>query len=1093
MSESGNTTSMPGCGRMCALRSTWSKRAFLVACKDGALTSDGRCPQYGCGALVSITKGVQQPKKTASAKVVKCLCWVQPARWCEKHSKGPASPNGSVTTKRSNSARAAPAPLPYKKQTCDVVVTVGPLELVYPALVSEELPTPVAATPTKVEEVPIPELPLWLAPAWMVEQPYAATPEVLCLTQREEFALLKKRLTRKGKLLQRRATHARFEARAALARVRAATQRKVEEVTALVIKGRRILAAHQLLRELEEVAPLSQAQEQLVASSCAAAAARQEECASFLRRAKAWRKSISATPPVAFATAVASKVVSATMPWAHLGLSLGGLLAVPTLDGTLGAKQWNAKTIATWVLKPVVSCVQSVHAKVRDWLHSQPEVGVTNTKVPLVLPEVCLGVLSPPSLSEEIVDNPQETSQSGIWHPEMGVRNIYVFHDDSWETSPEEDENYTYTFSRQCGIPYLLVEGRGAEERKNTILGWDFSLHNDGEFEFLPSPEEGYTKELVTPVALEEEDKYSTASSCGFFSLDDVSSAITIQCPGLLSADADVHFFDGPGYRCSSRPRDFRPPVVRGCDYESRVKASIQRKIENPLQERFITVLREKRKKNKKKEFHSFSACFAFKRKQIQWPPTPNEMVNEWEEYCIAQAWLPFEVVVTDEIEDVTPLYPGGRDYNCNSQLLFPLAPLSTVYCDDSCFHPNDGWTTDGNGKHFRLSPQFVLPDVPIPIVHRVTRQLPQFLYDLGIGDLTCNSGYQAENLQEEIQERMEDRSEEKPVPSLDTLISKLSKRSTKVKGAGENRYADRHSLTEKAIFHQPGALSRMRSGKEKTIVAANHNSDQISVRMAECGKPVFTPLPRMSDEMLRKFLEKGLGSTSTVALDIGIQSHIPQGMPTVAFVNVMDTRIEDPLYSSLCGSYIDLGRDRAKTLCLPLVNFPMSKLAEDVDDVLNGLMLCTHFQDSTKFGVGKPAFQYGTLEFQEFKPSAYSDFSRVRDNWDAIAKQQNTPNDRILAGFSVLGAVSQAYNQALPVFKSVELVAPPKRKPVVATFQNPTTLGRSNTTRSFRMPTMDLPRSTGRDAPIPIVHRRNNNDVHGFDEATPARFSTCD
>nr|CAH2618849.1 polyprotein 2 [Shoestring fern seco-like virus]CAI5383991.1 polyprotein 2 [Shoestring fern seco-like virus] len=357
------------------------------------------------------------------------------------------------------------------------------------------------------------------------------------------------------------------------------------------------------------------------------------------------------------------------------------------------------------------------------------------------------------------------------------------------------------------------------------------------------------------------------------------------------------------------------------------------------------------------------------------------------------------------------------------------------------------------------------------------------------VGYATCNGVHD----NPELQERMDDVQENHGVQSIASLVETLSSRKAEVAGAGENRVADKRALSEKAVFHQPGVLSCLRSKGEKTFTAANLNADREIVRMQPKGKPSFTPLPRMSSEQMRKLLEKGIGSTSSVALDLGIQSHIPQGMPVVAFVDVMDTRIENPQYASLCGSYLDLGRDRAKTLCLPLANFPMSKALEDSDDVLHGLCLATYFQDPISFGIGRPAFQYGTLEFQEFKPSAYSDYTRVRDTWDQIAKQQNCPKDRVIAGFSVLGAVSQDYDQPLPEFENIELQCPPTQKPPVVTFNKLQRFDRAKSHRTFNMPSTGFGGVTGRDyKALPVVDRGMTLKQEGV-EYTPARYATCE
>uniref|UniRef100_A0AAT9JAY6 Polyprotein n=1 Tax=Downy ground fern nepovirus TaxID=3115766 RepID=A0AAT9JAY6_9SECO len=343
-----------------------------------------------------------------------------------------------------------------------------------------------------------------------------------------------------------------------------------------------------------------------------------------------------------------------------------------------------------------------------------------------------------------------------------------------------------------------------------------------------------------------------------------------------------------------------------------------------------------------------------------------------------------------------------------------------------------------------------------IPIVMRQTTVGNFISVNSGdeIEEYTCHGG------PSEIQERMEDLDQE--VPSIDSLVQTLKKRRTAVKGSGENRVADKATLTERAVFRSPGVLKKV-LGSKHSKVAANATTDNVAVEMQPQGKPTFTPLPRMGEEQLRRLLEEGMGSTSSVALDLGIQSHIPQGLPIVAFMNLMDTRIDDPKYASLCGSFIDLGKNRAKTLCLPLANFPISKLAEDADDVLNGLVLATYFQDPTQFRQGRKAFQYGAVEFQEYNPSAHSDYTRVRDSWDSVVNHIEGPRDRIVAGFSCLGGVSQDADQSLPRFEKFDLKCPPSNKPVVSTYGNIGQLGRLASGRRFTVPSIDWGTAGGR------------------------------
>nr|CAH2618850.1 polyprotein 2 [Tomato fern seco-like virus]CAI5384008.1 polyprotein 2 [Tomato fern seco-like virus] len=366
-----------------------------------------------------------------------------------------------------------------------------------------------------------------------------------------------------------------------------------------------------------------------------------------------------------------------------------------------------------------------------------------------------------------------------------------------------------------------------------------------------------------------------------------------------------------------------------------------------------------------------------------------------------------------------------------------------------------------------------------------VFRKLARF-----VGVSTCNSGHYEVS---ELQERMNDVHEENGLQTIDSLVKTLQKRKAIVKDAGENRVADKKQLTERDVFHGPKIINRLGRKDEKTFTAANLNSDQVVVCMQPKGMPTFTPLPRMQEEQARKLLEKDIGSVSSIALDLGLQSHIPQGLPVAAFMAIVDTRFADPRYATLCGAFVDLGRDRAKMLCLPLANFPLHKAVDDHDDTLNNLCLATYFNDPTSFDIGKAALQYGTLEFQEYKPSAYSDYTRVRDTWDQIARQQNTPRDRVLAGFSTFNSVSQDYAEELPEFGEIVMRCPPPKKPPVLYMGE---LGKGkvqSTQRTFTMPSIKYGGGTGRYAKeLPVADRGATLKQDGL-EYTPARYATCD
>uniref|UniRef100_A0AAT9JBG6 Polyprotein n=1 Tax=Chinese milk vetch nepovirus TaxID=3115761 RepID=A0AAT9JBG6_9SECO len=1073
-----------GCGALCGVRTPYSKRSLAAAIREGILDGPhGRC--HYCGVLAQIEKGVPQPK---TATGVRCSCWRTAIAKCPKH--------GAQVTSAKVTKQGAPLPekerveLPYKKQICDVVVHVGPLELIYPALVSgESEPQGATSLPKEEEYVPkgltLAEAPLWLA-APLESRPYINAVPSVRLSQRDEFALIKKRLTKIGKEKMKRSRRERLDRAFHTKRQRAATQRKVEAVKDLVILARQQIALAELFADTKRRAqtPLSPAQVALVWELCEVERERSSSMEAFLLSAKAWKK--RECPHMAPSQEVCLpplKVVhQCTVPWSGSELTLTALRSSGVEDGTLGFRslasrrgdltcnstlgfpsQSMAVTVAATSLKRARKVVASTINFVRTAL-SGVKKGVSEVahKIKTKIPwfgkedESAVGVTNGGVDVPPIVVAPVVTCDLQLH--EIGVRNIYAFADDSWSADPTEfDEAFAIPWSRRC------------PPCEHSVEHWDL----EGECEPLIYKQPGLiydqaVTEMFTAMECLKEEEQAQCESTEQVLYSERSSGYD-HLGSLEQWVMEKYCVSRPYYCISRTTRATSPPMFRNFPAYSvafYVEFNVRREAA-----RGMTGVGIKR------------TCVNPIRGNVLYLPARREyephqiMLNK----KIARPELEFRVI------NYNPDGVGTR-MNIGNHFIYCAECLEGCQWDDESLvdariEKSTIDTPLGGGGIFYSA---------IPLVSRGDHRarggvLKSLLSYTPFGDLTCNSALEVS----EIQERMLDR--DHVVPTIADLTTRLSQRKSKVDGAGENRVADKKALTEQMVFHQPGVLARMRGKGQKTKIAANLNSDRVTVRMHPRGEPVFTPLPRMSSEELRKLAERGFGSTSSVALDIGIQSHVPQGMPVVAFVNVMDTRIEDPMYSSLCGSYIDLGRDRAKTLCLPLANFPLTKSLEDEDDVLNGLVLATYFEDGVKFGVGRPVFQYGTLEFQEFKESAYSDFTRVRDHWDEIAKQQNTPGDRILAGFSVLGAVSQDYNQPLPEFGPINMRCPPKSKPVVATYQDPGKLARSASTRSFRMPSLGLPNATGR-ASIPIQSNiRQASRLFPGEEYTPARMSTCD
>uniref|UniRef100_A0AAT9JAU8 Polyprotein n=1 Tax=Canberra spider orchid nepovirus TaxID=3115759 RepID=A0AAT9JAU8_9SECO len=1298
-----------GCMAQVVIQAPKAKTATAPSCLCWRMEIS-RCPKHGLGSAVHKPQGAKAPVKQAPSRPVSVAATTQEKQAVSQSVSVAATtqekrvvhnPQGAVApVKRANSqpvsatlvvrekgvvlpvkkvAQVTPVPvhvpiagaeeervmLPYKKQTCDVVVRVGPLELVYPALVSEEKEPLRAATPRKVEPSVSVGLPLWAAPPYLVKDvyktPWPKVAEVAPLTQKQEFALLKKRLTRLGKERMRVARRQRLDKAFIQKRARFAHQRKVEQLRDLIILGRKEYQLHELLLEAKRraEAPLAPEQQALVTESCKLAREESRSMERFLLSAKARRKrECPHMGPIEEKVSPLPTVRECTVPWAGLDCSLTSLRDGGVVDGTLGAKSRpmhgdftcnsslglpcpraaisilaaslaKAKRVVAATIKFAQRCIDvgrdtlrrmynppapakvwkkkaipeeeekctvpEEEIKYTSWQGCQlPEMGVRNIyffceeELPeeevkqtswqgCQLPE--MGVRNIFSFCEE--ELPEEEVKQTIWSnlqlPAMGVRNIYAFHDDSWDASPDEDDKYTIVWSQRCGLPYRsIVQGIGKcehdawliqfpeEEIKQTI--WPCcQLPEMGVRSIYAFADEGLPEEEVketiwqycqppemgvrniyafhddswsaTP---EEEEKYTIVYSrtCGvphraivskysrYVWINDLPTPRT-DCQrdffywGVSGASDQesqmvLHAMDALVATHTPTPEDKDGVSPDVDDNNTDVGDDVYLRL---VQDKYCTIshaLYMSRKRvttvgklvfaNKPPGSFAFELAREYSRKrigsiraQLVSHHVPKPVVPRLLVYREDGDYKPAKKMVTKklahrELEYISADYnPDCRGERQDIHTYFIYRAEFLEGCDwgehDVSSGPAEiekGPCNDSKNGGCHYMP-FSIPIISRGDFRSRGSVLKSLLNYIPTGDLTCNSSLGCPS---EIQERMEDR--DAPLPSLDTLVSTLTSRKGRVVDSGENRVADKRALSESMVFRQPSVISRLKSNGPKTRTAANLNSDKVTVRMQPRGKASYTPLPRMTEEMMRKLLERGIGSTSSVALDIGIQSHVPQGMPVVAFLNIMDTRMEDPLYSSLCGSYIDLGRDRAKTLCLPLANFPLSKSIEDVEDALHGLVLATYFQDSTSFTVGKPVFQYGTLEFQEFKKSAYSDFTRVRDNWDEIAKRQNTPGDRVLAGFSVLGAVSQDYNQPLPKFGNIDIQCPPRIKPIVVPYLEPQKYFRNGSTRHFNMPSLSMPNMTGR-VTVPIqTNVRTSPRIDPGEMLFPPRSSTC-
>ncbi|BAJ16224.1 polyprotein [Melon mild mottle virus] len=276
-----------------------------------------------------------------------------------------------------------------------------------------------------------------------------------------------------------------------------------------------------------------------------------------------------------------------------------------------------------------------------------------------------------------------------------------------------------------------------------------------------------------------------------------------------------------------------------------------------------------------------------------------------------------------------------------------------------------------------------------------------------------------------------------KRLRNRNVALTSTSKKSFFFKEAGESRTIEGGGveLTEKDVFHRMGVVKSWRTpDHNKTFVACVRPIEQETVRMPklrpdeklEC-VPIFSPLPRCLEETVRRLLEAGWKNTSSVCTDILVQSHLGVGTPVSALLTIVDSRTDDATEALLCGAFIKLGSDFAKFLSTPLINFPLSKEIQDLDQYLGGLRLVTYLNNVQGFYEGTPLFSYGTVEFQEHRP-VVSSVTRTREGWDDLIANNERQGFRVQAGFNTIQPIEKDTQPMLPDFPDFDLVSVPRQ-----------------------------------------------------------------
>ncbi|APO15118.1 polyprotein [Soybean latent spherical virus] len=297
---------------------------------------------------------------------------------------------------------------------------------------------------------------------------------------------------------------------------------------------------------------------------------------------------------------------------------------------------------------------------------------------------------------------------------------------------------------------------------------------------------------------------------------------------------------------------------------------------------------------------------------------------------------------------------------------------------------------------------------------------------------VNAHSGREDEEMRSNLHDRASSEIAEHGAPTISNAIEVLRTRkrskNNKTLVHGEGRFGDENThITEKDVFEKVvhnnmsrRVLSKLGAPDPKILTQNTFPTLHETVFMPQNRKKcIYSPLPVFKEDELRALLDKHeMKSSGITAIDLAIQSHIPEGHPAVAFCTVMDGDCGNPNLAALSGSKFDLGRDRCQVITLPLVNvnlnYALNQLNLD-NDVR--LYLATLLNEGVDKLVGRPVFSYGTSILLEHRRDALTNQTLCKDDWLEIEKRNVQKGNRILEGFNVEQHIAQDYNQELAPF----------------------------------------------------------------------------
>nr|UOF93115.1 polyprotein 2 [Raspberry ringspot virus] len=251
--------------------------------------------------------------------------------------------------------------------------------------------------------------------------------------------------------------------------------------------------------------------------------------------------------------------------------------------------------------------------------------------------------------------------------------------------------------------------------------------------------------------------------------------------------------------------------------------------------------------------------------------------------------------------------------------------------------------------------------------------------------------------------------------------------------------------FTKSALFHkQPLAHSlaqtwaNFRGTQDKADlvkVTMDMNIEKYTVRLPDAVRTTAGPLyiewinlPRMSENSARKLAEAGWNNADICGVDLAVKSHIAVGTPVRVIISLVDGACSDMPTATMCAFEVNLAAQNNRSLNLPLLSLPFSRLLADLHDFQHRVKVACQFRDPEGFNVGTPMLSFSSLEFSELKQTAFERNSLLRDSWSEIEKRACHGGGRCVASQGIVQTWEKEVNP--PLKEYAPLVLPPVPQP---------------------------------------------------------------